>query len=87
MCSINMWSAETTIFKTLLIIMTVCFLLHAGMVTDGEFNSLRTQGETRPVHIWQLIHEARESVSRQKERTLLKFLKRLEVFMFVNLFI
>lgn len=82
-----MWSAETTIFKTLLIIMTVCFLLHAGMVTDGEFNSLRTQGETRPVHIWQLIHEARESVSRQKERTLLKFLKRLEVFMFVNLFI
>lgn len=46
------------------------------MVTDGEFNSLRTQGETRPVHIWQIIHDARESVSRQKERTLVKILKK-----------
>ncbi|XP_078357969.1 uncharacterized protein LOC144642774 isoform X1 [Oculina patagonica] len=41
-----------------------------GGVSDGEFNSLRTQGATRPLHIWQLIHDAKESVSRQSERTL-----------------
>lgn len=46
------------------------------MVTDGEFNSLRTQGETRPVHIWQVIHDARESVSRQRAVTLEKMLKK-----------
>lgn len=45
-----------------------------GMVTDGEFNSLRTQGETRPVHIWQVIHDARESVSQQRAVTLEKML-------------
>ena len=44
------------------------------MVTDGEFNSLRTQGDARPAHIWQVIHDARESASRQKERTFLKML-------------
>ena len=49
------------------------------MVTDGEFDSLRTQGETRPVHIWQIIHDARESVSRQRAATLEKMLKKLEV--------
>ena len=49
------------------------------MVTDGEFNSLRTQGETRPVHIWQVIHDARESVSRQRavHVTLEKMLKKI----------
>ena len=52
-----------------------------GMVTDGEFNSLRTQGETRPIHLWQLIHDTRESVMRQEEKTLLKMLtKRGGVF-------
>ena len=49
------------------------------MVTDGEFDSLRTQGETRPVHIWQIIHDARESVRRQRAVTLEKMLKKLEV--------
>ncbi|KAK3698611.1 hypothetical protein QZH41_014593, partial [Actinostola sp. cb2023] len=44
------------------------------MVTDGEFNSLRTQGETRATHIWQLLHDARQSVCRQTERTLLQML-------------
>ena len=56
-----------------------CFVSFPGMVTDGEFDSLRTQGETRPVHIWQIIHDARESVSRQRAVTLEKMLKKLEV--------
>ncbi|CAH3192539.1 unnamed protein product, partial [Porites evermanni] len=41
-----------------------------GTVTDGEFNSLRTQGSTRPLHLWQLIHDAKESVSYQREQVL-----------------
>jgi hypothetical protein len=32
------------------------------VVTDGEFNSLRTQGETGPLHIWQLVHDSKEAV-------------------------
>ena len=58
------------------------------MVTDGEFNSLKTQGETRPVHIWQVIHDARESVSRQKERTFLKMLTKIGgIYNLIMLFI
>ena len=48
--------------------------ISTGLVTDGEFSSLRTQGETRPLHIWQLVHDARESVSRLSRGTLLKML-------------
>ena len=48
------------------------FSLHNGFVTDGEFNSLRTRGEKRPLHVVQLIREARESVSRNSETFLLK---------------
>lgn len=50
--------------------------VYVGAVSDGEFNSLRTQGSTRPLHVWQLIHDAKESVSRQSERTLMAMLKR-----------
>ena len=47
------------------------------MVTDGEFNSLRRQGEKKPVHIWQIIHDLRESISRQEALTLEKMLKKI----------
>jgi len=45
-----------------------------GTVTDGEFNSLRTQGAEGPIHLWQVIHDARESVSRQRKETLMAML-------------
>jgi len=48
-----------------------------GAVSDGEFNSLRTQGATRPVHLWQLIHDMRESVNKQKKETLLRMLVKI----------
>ena len=45
--------------------------LFLGFVTDGEFNSLRTQGTSRPVSVIQLImdakSEARSTSSRQIE--------------------
>ena len=52
------------------IIYQYLFLFCIGTVTDGEFNSLRTQGSTRPLHLWQLKHDAKESVSHQREQVL-----------------
>eukprot|EP00058_Branchiostoma_floridae_P022052 XP_002607542.1 hypothetical protein BRAFLDRAFT_106490 [Branchiostoma floridae] len=49
-------------------------LLPVGTVTDGEFSTLRTQGDTRPLHLWQLIHDARKSVSKMGKANLKKML-------------
>ncbi len=45
-----------------------------GTSSDGEFCSLRTKGETRPLHLWQLIHDAREAVMRMTKKGLLEML-------------
>ena len=37
-------------------------------VTDGEFCTLRTKGETRPLHVWQLIHDAREKARKMTKK-------------------
>jgi len=47
----------------------------AGTVTDGEFCTLRTQGETRPLHLWQLIHDAKESVKKMSAKVILEMIK------------
>ena len=49
-----------------------------GFVTDGEFNSLRTKGEKRPLHLVELIRDARNSVSSKSGKNLLKLLVRTE---------
>ena len=49
--------------------------LLSGTVTDGEFCSLRSRGETRPLHLWQIIHDARDSVGKMSKTTLLKMLE------------
>ena len=51
------------------------FLLSVGTSTDGEFEQLRRRGETRPLHIWQLAHDARDSVSKMSKTTLLQMLE------------
>ena len=43
-------------------------------VSDGEFCSLRAQGEKRELHVWQLIHDAKESVKKKRKTALLKML-------------
>ena len=53
------------------------FTLSIGFVTDGEFNSLRTKGAKRPLHLVQLIRDARESVSKKSEQYLLKLIVRI----------
>lgn len=72
------------------------YFIYLGFVTDGEFNSLRTKGEKRPLHVVQLIRNARESVSKKSEAVLLKLIVRtggtvvtIETFilyLYVNLF-
>ena len=51
----------------------VC-LIPVGTTTDGEFSSLRTRGETRALHLWQLVHDARDSVQRVTVQTLKEML-------------
>ena len=43
---------------------------YTGQTTDNEFCTLRTQGHSRPLHLWQLIHDAREAVRAMKKATL-----------------
>ena len=43
-------------------------------MTDGEFCSLRTQGETRPLHVWQVIHDAKDSACGMSKTVLLEML-------------
>jgi hypothetical protein len=45
-------------------------LLHLGTVTDGEFCSLRTKGESRALHVWQLIHDARQQARNMSKKKL-----------------
>ena len=52
-------------------------MLSIGFVTDGEFNSLRTKGAKHPLHLVQLIRDARESVSKKSEQYLLKLIVRI----------
>ena len=44
------------------------FLSLAGTVTDGEFFSLQSRGETRALHLWQLIHDARGKCTKVEKR-------------------
>ena len=46
----------------------------SGTVTDGEFSSLQSRGETRALHLWQLIHDERESAQKFSKKTLLEML-------------
>ena len=41
-----------------------------GLVTDGEFNSLRTKGETRPVSILEVRSRVRNQVGSFSHRQL-----------------
>lgn len=60
---------------TLVLNMVVSKNYFIGTTSDGEFCSLRTQGETRALHIWQLVHDAREEARRMSKTTLLSLLK------------
>lgn len=46
----------------------------AVTVTDGEFCSLRSRGETRALHLWQLVRDARECLQKMGKKTLMEML-------------
>ena len=50
------------------------FLLSVGTSTDSDFEQLRRRGETYPLHIWQLAHDAHDNVSKMSKTTLLQML-------------
>ena len=52
-------------------ILNIIILFYLGFVTDGEFNSLRTKGEKRPLHVVEVIRDARNSVSSKSGKNLL----------------
>ncbi|XP_070565483.1 uncharacterized protein [Ptychodera flava] len=45
-----------------------------GLVTDGEFNSLRTTGRSRPISIWALQKEAKAEFQRKPVEEMVKML-------------
>ena len=47
--------------------------LSIGFVTDGEFNSLRTQGSKRPVSVIQLIMDAKNEARAIPSKEIEKF--------------
>ena len=46
-----------------------------GQFTDGEFCSLRSRGETLPLPLRQLIHDATDSIGKMSKATLLNMLE------------
>ena len=51
------------------------FVSPKGFVTDGEFNSLRTQGSQRPVSVIQLIMDAKSEARAIPSKDIEKFFK------------
>ena len=64
-----------TLLLKLLCVGYLFFLLSVGTSTDGEFEQLRRRGGTRPLHIWQLAHDACDSVGKISKTTLLQMLE------------
>ena len=50
-----------------LAVTTVTIIIILGLVTDGEFNSLRSKGSTRPLSIVQIRSECRKKYARMSE--------------------
>ena len=51
-----------------------CIETHAGFVSDGEFNYLRTKGYTRPLSVIQIRSDVRRKYSRMSHTALLSML-------------
>lgn len=54
---------------------TIFVLICSGTVAYGEVCFLRSQGETRPLHLGQIIHYASDSVGKMSKATLLEMLE------------
>ena len=48
-------------------IITILFMGHVGLVTDGEFNSLRSRGATQPLSILQIRSDSRKKFARMNK--------------------
>ena len=49
-------------------------IIHAGFVSNGEFNYLRRKGYTRPLSVLQIRNDVRVKYSKLSQKTLLAML-------------
>lgn len=61
-----------SLFVKLLQHLTTSFCM-AGFTTDGEFNSLRTNGKNRPVSVIEIIKDAKKKAKSITVNTITKF--------------
>lgn len=54
--------------------MYVLYIYFPGFTTDGEFNSLRTKGNTRPLSVFQICGDARAKCSRMSLNKMIKMI-------------
>ena len=46
------------------------YMIHSGFTTDGEWNSLRTKGNTRPLSVLQIRSDVRRKYARLTSKKL-----------------
>ena len=51
-----------------------------GFTTDGEWNSLRTKGNTRPLSVFQILSNARRKYAQKKQQTMIEMLSPLRKY-------
>lgn len=69
---------------------TLYFVLHIGLVTNGEWNSLRTKGNTRPLSVLEIRSNVRSKYGRTGQKKMKKMLSpqcNLPFFYFIFLHI
>ena len=67
------WSLNASLARVIYCWLTANISM-IGMVTNGEFSSIRMRGNTRPLHVLQLKAEARSNISKVSVKSLLAFL-------------
>ena len=60
------------------------FMCTVGFVTNGEWNSLRAKGDTRPLSVFEIQTEVRRKYSRLSASTLVKLITPTGVTYMIN---
>ncbi len=75
-CSRSIYTVFSWLCKFFVVLHNINLVLFIkGYVTDGEFNSLRTQGTNRPVSVIQLIMDAKNEARAIHSKDIEKFFK------------
>ena len=58
----------------------IIFCLASGLVTNGEFNSMRMKGNTRPLSVFQIRAQARAKYAQMGQRKMMNMLTPLRKY-------